>query len=87
MHKTNLIATAMLAFGLGGFTQSMLTTSTAEKIRESMVYEFKYFIYDMEEDVEDGLIDSSVANYYIHNFKVIKSELEWYPEKYVEWYE
>ena len=40
MHKTTLMATAILAFGLGGFAGVMITNDSKIKLEVAMVEEF-----------------------------------------------
>ena len=52
MHKTNLIATAILAFGLGGFAGVTLTNDSKMKLEVAMIEEMERFIDDMEWDLQ-----------------------------------
>jgi len=75
MHKTNLMATAMLAFGLGGFTGVMLTNDSKMKLEVEMIDLMDAFTRDMEWDLEQGIIDTSYTNHYILWFEEVKQEL------------
>jgi hypothetical protein len=81
MHKTNLMATAMLAFGLGGFTGVMLTNDSKMKLEIAMIEEFQFFQEEMKWDLQEGLVDTNYAEYYISLFKSMEEELMYKPEE------
>jgi hypothetical protein len=87
MNKENIIVGSMLVFSIGALTGNMLSDHQAERYRVTFVQEIEGFTSDMEWDVKDGVIDSSAASYYLHNFEVIHEQLTTMPEQYTEWYE
>ena len=87
MEKTNIIAGSMLMLGVGMFTGNQISNHQAEAYRATFVQEIEGFTSDMEWDVKEGVIDSSAAAYYLHNFEVIHDQLTTIPEQYTEWYE
>ena len=87
MHKTNLIATAILAFGLGGFAGVTLTNDSKHKLEVEMIDLMDGFIRDMEWDLEQGIIDTSYTNHYILWFEEVKEELSYKPEEEIYYYE
>ena len=88
--KSTLMLVSIFLFGIGLFIGSKINEQNEnakyEALRTNYIYNMQTFIFDFESDVEEGRIDSLVANYYIHNFGVIYDELKYYPEKYLEWY-
>ena len=87
MKKTNIIAGSILVLGIGMFTGNQMSNHQAEAYRVTFVQEMEGFTSDMQWDVKDGRMDSSVAAYYLHNFSVIHEQLTTMPEQYTEWYE
>ena len=87
MHKTNLIATAMLSFGLGGFAGVTLTNDSKMKLEVAMIEEFQFFQEEMKWDLQEGLIDTNYAEYYIDQFKSIEHQLTYKPEEERYYYE
>jgi len=87
MHKTNIMATAILAFGLGGFTGVTLTNDSKIKLEVAMVEEMERFIKDMEEDLQNGIVDTNYAEYYISWFSSLKYQIEYKPEEERYYYE
>jgi hypothetical protein len=87
MQKTNLIATAILAFGLGGFAGVTLTNDSKMKLEVAMIEEMERFIDDMEWDLQEGIVDTNYAEYYINWFSSLKYQLEYKPEEERYYYE
>ena len=87
MEKTSIIASSILIFSVGTFAGNMLSNQQAEAYRATFVQEIEGFTSDIEWDVKEGVIDSSAAAYYLHNFEVIHEQLTTIPEQYTEWYE
>jgi len=87
MEKTNIVVGSMLMLGVGMFTGNQISNHQAEAYRATFVEEIEGFTSDMEWDVKEGVIDSSAAAYYLHNFEVIHEQLTTIPEQYTEWYE
>ena len=87
MEKTNIVVGSMLMLGVGMFTGNQISNHQAEAYRATFVEEIEGFTSDMEWDVKEGVIDSSAAAYYLHNFEVIHDQLTTIPEQYTEWYE
>ena len=92
MHKTNLIATAILAFGLGGFTGVMTTNNDLDNndldnLKVNMIQAFQHLTMDIEQDLEEGVIDSAYADYYLYRFKRLEEGLTYTPERYTTRYE
>jgi len=87
MEKTNLIAGVMLVFSLGALVGTHLDGNEADRLRTGFMEKMENFALDMEWDVENGMIDSAVAGYYIHNFLVIHEQLMYVSEEYSEYRE
>ena len=87
MHKTNLMATAMLAFGLGGFTGVMTTNDSKIKLEVAMIEEFQSLQEEMKWDLQEGFVDTNYAEFYIDLFKSIEYELSYKPEEERYYYE
>ena len=87
MHKTNLIATAILAFGLGGFAGVTLTNDSKMQLEVAMIDEFQDLQEDMKWDLQEGIVDTNYAEYYISLFKSIEEELMYKPEEERYYYE
>ena len=87
MHKTNLMATAMLAFGLGGFTGVITTNDSKIKLEVAMVEEFQSLQEKMKWDLQENLVDTNYAEYYIGYFKSIEEQLMYKPEEERYYYE
>ena len=86
-NKTELIAGAMIALGIGGMAGNMLSDQEYVALRKTTILEMEGFIFDMQEDIDNGAIDSVPGGYYIHNFSVIHEQLTYNPQEYTEWYE
>ena len=87
MQKTNLIATAILAFGLGGFTGVTLTNDSKMQLEIAMIDEFQDLQEDMKWDLQEGIVDTNYAEYYINLFKSIEEQLMYKPEEERYYYE
>ena len=87
MHKTNIMATAILAFGLGGFTGVMTTNDSKMKLEVAMIEEFQSLQEDMKWDLQEGFVDTNYAEYYIGYFKSIEEQLAYKPEEERYYYE
>jgi hypothetical protein len=87
MHKTNLMATAILAFGLGGFTGVMTTNNDLDNLKVNIIHSFQHLTMDIEQDLEEGVIDSTYADYYLYKFKRLEEGLTYTPERYTVRYE
>ena len=87
MHKTNLITTAILAFGLGGFAGVTLTNDSKMQLEVAMIDVFQDLQEDMKWDLQEGIVDTNYAEYYISLFKSIEEELMYKPEEERYYYE
>ena len=87
INKTGLIVLAVIMFGMGGLVDRMLSKRNYDALRVTMILEFEAFIWDLEDDVNKNRMDSTVASYYLHNFRVIYEDLTYTPEQYIGWYE
>lgn len=90
MHKIsniNLIVSAMLVFGLGGFAGVMLTNDSKIQLEVAMIEEFQSLQEDMKWDLQEGLVDTNYAEYYIGYFKSIEEQLAYKPEEERYYYE
>ena len=90
MHKvsnTNLIAAGILIFGLGGFTGVTLTNDSKMQLEVAMVEEFQSLQEKMKWDLQENLVDTNYAEYYIGYFKSIEEQLMYKPEEERYYYE
>tara|TARA_R100000781_G_scaffold60146_1_gene38446 strand:- start:60 stop:326 length:267 start_codon:yes stop_codon:yes gene_type:complete len=88
MRKTNLIATAVLAFGLGGFTGVMTTNNDYIAMKATFIEHVQGNIDDMEWFVKGGALDSAHCDtFWLHNWSIIEKQLLETPEEYTSWYE
>lgn len=90
--KSTLILASFIILGMGLFIGNKVNqqnkNSKHKVLRTTYILEMKYFIKDLKADVNEGRMDSSIANYYINNLGVIYDELIFYPKKkYIDWYE
>jgi len=65
-----------LILGVGMLGGVMMSNQQNYDLKELVRRDISSFKYDMLEDVYNGVIDSSAASYYIHNFNVILDQLE-----------
>jgi len=65
-----------LILGVGMLGGVMMSNNQNYDFKELVRRDITGFKYDMLEDVYNGVIDSTAASYYIHNFNVILEQLE-----------
>ena len=65
-----------LILGVGMLGGIMMSNNQNYDFKELVRRDISGFKYDMLEDVYNGVIDSTAASYYIHNFNVILEQLE-----------
>ena len=65
-----------LILGVGMLGGVMMSNNQNYDFKELVRRDITSFKLDMLEDVYNGVIDSSAASYYIHNFNVILDQLE-----------
>ena len=65
-----------LILGIGMLGGVMMSNNQNYDLKELVRRDITSFKLDMLEDVYNGVIDSTAASYYIHNFNVILEQLE-----------
>ena len=85
--KTEALAFGIMALGIGGVIGNMTSDHQYVALRVTMINEVQSNIVDMQEDVKNNKIDSTVASYYLHNWGIVEEELLYTPDQYTEWYE
>ena len=65
-----------LILGVGMLGGVMMSNNQNYDLKELVRRDITSFKLDMLEDVYNGVIDSSAASYYIHNFNVILQQLK-----------
>lgn len=89
--KSKLILPSLILLSIGVFVGNKINKQNQknkyEVLRTTYVLEMEQFIWDLEQDVKEKRMDSLVAGYYIHNFKVIYHELTNSADNYIKSYE
>ena len=76
ISNEEILGFGSLILGVGMFTGIMMSNNQNYDFKELVRRDISGFKYDMLEDVYNGVIDSTAASYYIHNFNVILEQLE-----------
>ena len=90
ISKSTLILASLIILAIGVFIGNKINKQNEntkyDALRTTYILEMEGFIWDLQDDVVRGRMDSVVGSYYLHNFEVIYNDLIYYPEKYLEWY-
>ncbi len=76
ISNEEILGFGSLILGVGMFAGIMMSNNQNYDFKELVRRDISGFKYDMLEDVYNGVIDSTAASYYIHNFNVILEQLE-----------
>jgi len=76
IDSTTILGFGAIILSTGMLVGMMMSNQQNYDLKELVRRDITSFKLDMLEDVYNGVVDSTAASYYIHNFNVILDQLE-----------